>query len=74
MRLSDAGLHRRRTKKVYPHHPFPPWLTEDVTRDRSNRLLDGNPDHLGPRYRSNGAGRKWQRFILVDVPIKNRSV
>jgi hypothetical protein len=39
MRLSDAGLHRRRTKAVYPHHPSPPWLTEDATRDRSNRLL-----------------------------------
>jgi hypothetical protein len=21
----------------------PPWLTEDATRDRSNRLLDGAP-------------------------------
>jgi len=40
MRLSDAGLHRRQTKAVYPNHPFPPWLTEEVPRDRSNRLLE----------------------------------
>jgi len=25
---------------VYPDHRSPPWLTEDATRDRSNRLLD----------------------------------
>src|ERR1700733_6693020 len=40
MRLSDAGLHQRRTKPLYPNHRLPPWLTEDATRDRSNRLLD----------------------------------
>jgi hypothetical protein len=40
MRLSDAGLHQRRAKTVYPDHPFSPWLTEDAARDRSNRLLD----------------------------------
>jgi hypothetical protein len=40
MRLSDAGLHQRGTKALYLNHQFPPWLTEDVTRDRSNRLLD----------------------------------
>jgi hypothetical protein len=39
MRLSDAGLRQRQTKAVYPDHPFPLWLTEDVARDRSNRLL-----------------------------------
>ena len=40
MRLSDAGLRRRQTKLIYPDHRSPPWLTEDATRDRSNRLLD----------------------------------
>src|SRR5579863_476812 len=39
MRLSDAGLHQRRTKALYSNHRFPPWLTEDATRDRSNRWL-----------------------------------
>ena len=39
MRLSDARLRRRKTKLVYPNHRSPPWLTEDDTRDRSNRLL-----------------------------------
>jgi len=40
MRLSDAGLRQRPTKALYPNHRSPPWLTEDATRDRSNRLLD----------------------------------
>jgi hypothetical protein len=39
MRLSDAGLRQRQTKALYPNHRLPPWLTEDATRDRSNRLL-----------------------------------
>jgi len=39
MRLSDAGLRCRQTKLIYPDHPFPPWRTEDATRDRSNRLF-----------------------------------
>src|SRR5882672_4391645 len=39
MRLIDAGLRRRPTKLIYLNHRPPPWLTEDVTRDRSNRLL-----------------------------------
>jgi hypothetical protein len=43
MRLSDAGMWRRQTKLIYPNHRLPPWLTEDATRDRSNRLLDGAP-------------------------------
>ena len=40
MRLSDAGMRRRKTKLIYPNHRLPPWPTEDATRDRSNRLLD----------------------------------
>jgi hypothetical protein len=40
MRLSDAGLHRRQTKALYSNHRSPPCLTEDATRDRSNRLLE----------------------------------
>jgi hypothetical protein len=31
MRLSDAGVRRRKTKPVDPDHRFPPWLTEDAT-------------------------------------------
>jgi len=44
MRLSDAGLHRRRAKTVYPNHRLAPCLAEDATRDRSNRLLDACTD------------------------------
>jgi len=44
MRLSDAGLHQRQTKALYPDHRLPPWLTEDAARDRFNRLLDGCAD------------------------------
>jgi hypothetical protein len=40
MRLSDAGLRQRQTKALYPNNRRSPWLTEDATRDRSNRLLD----------------------------------
>jgi hypothetical protein len=40
MRLSDAGLRRRQTTLLYLNHRSSPWLTEDATRDRSNRLLD----------------------------------
>ena len=39
MRLSDAGLRRRKSKLIYPNHRFPPWPIEDAPRDRSNRLL-----------------------------------
>jgi hypothetical protein len=42
MRLSDAGLRQRQTKALYLNHRPPPWPTEDVTRDRSNRLLGGD--------------------------------
>ena len=44
MRLSDAGLHRRQTKALYPNHRSSPWLAEDATRDRSNRLLGACPE------------------------------
>jgi hypothetical protein len=43
MRLSDARLRRLKTKLIYPDHRLPPWLNEDATRGRSNRLLDGAP-------------------------------
>jgi hypothetical protein len=46
MRLSDAGLHQRQTKALYPNHRLPPWLIEDATRDRSNRLLGDRADRL----------------------------
>jgi hypothetical protein len=31
IRLSDARLHRRKTKLLYPHHRLPPWLNEVAT-------------------------------------------
>ena len=43
MRLSDTGLRRRPAKLVYLNHRLPPWLNEDATRDRSNRLLEDSP-------------------------------
>jgi hypothetical protein len=54
MRLSDAGLHRLQTKALYLNHRLPPSLTEDSTRDRSNRLLDGCVDlyKIVPRSQS----------------------
>jgi hypothetical protein len=50
MRLSDAGLRQRQTKLIYPNHRLPPWLTEDATRDRSNRLLDDIANDEAIRY------------------------
>jgi hypothetical protein len=50
MGLSDAELRRLKTKAVYPDHRFPPCLTEDAPRDRSNRLLDGAPRPLLGTY------------------------
>jgi hypothetical protein len=42
MRLSDAGLRRHKSKLIYLNHRLAPWLNEDDTRDRSNRLLGGD--------------------------------
>jgi uncharacterized protein len=39
MRLSDARVRRQQTKLIYPVHRPSPWFTEDMPRDRSNRLL-----------------------------------
>jgi hypothetical protein len=69
MRLSDAGLRCRPTKLIYPNHLFPPSLTEDATRDRSNRLLEliwsalrpGASQHTSPRRRQED--RKWPRPV-----------
>jgi hypothetical protein len=44
MRLSDAGLRRTKTKLIYPNHRFPPWPTEDATRD-SLPLIVGADEH-----------------------------
>jgi hypothetical protein len=33
MRLSDARLHQRQTKALYPNHRLPPWPNEDAARD-----------------------------------------
>src|ERR1700722_10321078 len=43
MRLSEAWISRRQTKPFYyPNHRLPPWLIEDATGNRSNRLLDSD--------------------------------
>ena len=57
MRLSDAGLRQRPTKLIYPNHRLPPWLNEDATRDRSNRLL--------------GAVATLDRNFLVELNVIN---
>ena len=50
MRLSDAGLHQRQTKALYPNHRLPPWLNEHAPRDRSNRLIDADDTMSGDPY------------------------
>src|ERR1700691_1372009 len=65
MRLSDAGLHQRRAKALNPNHRLPPWLTEDATRDRSNRLLGPNLAQLLNAYTIN--------WVMTYDPAKRRS-
>jgi hypothetical protein len=52
MRLSDAGLHQRRTKALYSNHRLPPWPNGDAPRDRSNRLLDDTQRSCDRAHRS----------------------
>src|SRR5882672_7657974 len=59
MRLSDSGLRQRQTKALYPNHRLPPWLTEDATRDRSNRLLDAGWTHYFPA--------EWTTITRFDI-------
>jgi hypothetical protein len=59
MRLSDAGLHRRQTKALYPKHRPSPRLIENDTRDRSNRLLDDYEPRHAP-YRKLAPARKYK--------------
>jgi hypothetical protein len=58
MRLSDAGLRQRQKIAVYPNHRSPPWLTEDATRDRSNRLLGIKA----------GQSERYQRIQALECP------
>jgi hypothetical protein len=44
MRLSDAGLLRRPSKRIYPNHKPPPWLTEDAA-PRSLEPIVRQPHH-----------------------------
>jgi hypothetical protein len=44
MRLSDAGLRRRKTKPLYPNHRFPPWLTEDDTPRSLEPMVRGRSE------------------------------
>jgi hypothetical protein len=55
MRLSDAGMRKRATTLIYCNHRLPPRLTEDVARDRLNRLLEADrSDHALLRARDCG--------------------
>ncbi len=63
MRLSDAEVRPRQTEMLDPNHRPPPWLTEDATRDRSNRLLDALPRAIKGRESSDGLTRFPMNFI-----------
>jgi uncharacterized DUF497 family protein len=65
MRLSDAGLRRRQTTLIYLNHRLPPWLTEDASRDRSNRLLGPNLAQPLNAYTINA--------VMTYDPAKRRS-
>src|SRR5712671_4405453 len=66
MRLSDAGMSNRETKTLYPNHRLPPWLDQDTTCDRSNRLLGGVQDGAP---RSNGQFRRYKALARKQIII-----
>jgi hypothetical protein len=66
VRVSDAGLRRSKTKLLYPNHRLPPWLTEDATRDRSNRLSNATCTSEFSHYRVN-PNQEW----TIDDPRQN---
>src|ERR1700730_9142730 len=68
MRLSDAGLRQRQTKALYPHHPSPPWLIEDATRDRSNRLLGASAERMIMLFGANPSIEKPTGNDWISVP------
>src|SRR5271154_1998997 len=70
MRLSDAGLHQRQTKALYLNHRLPPWLTEDPTRDRSNRLLGPPADRVIVLFGVNPSIEKPTGDHLVVLPLR----
>jgi len=41
MRLSDAGLRRRRTNALYPNHRLPPWPAEDAASRSLEPIVRG---------------------------------
>jgi len=76
MKLSDAGLNQRQTKALYLNHRLPRWLTEDATRDRSNRLLGAKDCALPwlsqPRYWRKQRMAQWHTNcapLLAQYPI-----
>jgi hypothetical protein len=72
MRLSDAGLHPRQTKALYPNHRLPPWPTENATRDRSNRLLG---TCAGPINANHAAGiHRLVTHILATSRLKQSTM
>ena len=50
MRLRERGCGAAKRTCFIPIIDFPPWLTEDVAGDRSNRLLEGKPSNGAPNY------------------------
>ena len=68
MRLTDAGLHQRQTKALYPKHRLPPWLNEAavprslepiVGRHRAVRQINGASN---PRLAADIRARHFRRL------------
>jgi hypothetical protein len=71
MRLSEAGLRQQPTKLIYPNHRSPPWLTEDVPRDRSNRLLGHALEVWHAPLSFNGKRSVEINFLAPNVGLRN---
>jgi len=67
MRLSDAEMRGLKTKVICPDHRLPPWLAEDATRDRSNRLLcSANFDEFALRRRWRDGFARFAQSLNVE--------
>ena len=61
MRLSDAGMRRRKTKLLYLNHRLPPWHTEDALPRSLEPMVRGHPcTNLRKRLRT-CSREDWQR-------------
>jgi hypothetical protein len=73
MRLSDAGLRRRKMRLIYPDHRPSPCPNADGPRDRSNRLLGCYRD-LSRLAVSFGQSNLNGKFSCIIAPVTEEMI